>query len=101
MSIASVSWAISRPRPPVATTLSRSRPLSSFTFLTIYSVWPIWPYTSPACMLLMVSWARMDLGLRISILGSLAAWVQRASELIPMPGAVIPAANSPFSVIRS
>ena len=33
--------------------------------------------------------------------GSFAACVHKASELMRIPGAVIPAVNSPFCVIRS
>ena len=38
---------------------------SSFIFFTIYSVCPIAPYTSPACIPLIVSDASTDSGLRI------------------------------------
>ena len=89
-----VSGATILASPPVATT-------NGFDFTStlmrsqIPSTRPAYPYMIPACMLLTVSLATMDLGLLSSTRGSLAARSKRASLEIMMPGAMHPPMYSP------
>ena len=67
----------------------------------MYSVCPMQPYTRPACMLVVVSRARMLSGFSIAISGSFAVSFHKAFAQMRMPGLVIPVSNTQPSSTRS